>query len=159
MLKKKSSALTEKETRAKYGTLYSGVEAYKKPNALAFTTLFCARRFFFAATIVFLGVFLIGQVFVNIMSSLAMTCWFVAVRPMEDTPTNLLYAFNEFMLLIYSYYVLLFSEYVTEPEDRYLFGWVYLGLLIFILAMNLVLVGYIVFVAIRRFRELAELKK
>jgi len=101
LLKKKGEALTDKETREKYGTLYSGVEAYKKPDALAFTTLFCVRRLVIAASIVFLSTFLVGQVFVTVMSSLAITCWFAAVKPMEDAPTNFIYVFNECMLLLF----------------------------------------------------------
>lgn len=53
----------------------------------------------------------------------------------------------------------LFSDFVPDPELRYQFGWVYLGLLAFLFLVNFIVIGYKVFLAVRRFRELVELKK
>jgi len=78
---------------------------------------------------------------------------------MEDKPLNFVTIFNEYMLLLLSYFVFLFSGYVPDAEIRYFFGWVYIGLLVFLIVVNLVAIGYKNYRWFMRYRELKELKK
>jgi len=59
-LAKRQEKVADKAFKLKYGTLYSGVEVYGKPESLSFTTLFCVRRLMFAFTVVFIHAFLVG---------------------------------------------------------------------------------------------------
>jgi len=59
-LKTKKKKVARKDFRARYGTLYSGVQVFNMPSALSVTTWFCARRFVLAGIVVFMSKFLLG---------------------------------------------------------------------------------------------------
>ena len=65
--------------------------------------------------------------------------WLIMVRPMDSRSNNFVYSANEWIVLLNSYFILLFSDFVPEPEQRYFFGKVYLGVLAVSMAFNIAL--------------------
>ena len=62
--------------------------------------------------------------------------------PMESKRYNFVAIFNECMLLICFYLLMLFTEYVPEPEMRFDFGYDFLYLLYFNFGVNIAMFIY-----------------
>ena len=58
---------------------------------------------------------------------------------MIDKENNLLMIMNEIVILVTSYLVLLFSDFVPQPEDQYQFGYMYITLFLFESAINVIM--------------------
>ena len=63
------------------------------------------------------------------------------VMPFEDPLLNYMELFNESSLLVTSYFLLTFTDFVPEPETRYTIGWVFSG----VVALNLIVNWIILF--------------
>ena len=63
-------------------------------------------------------------------------------KPLESGLFNGLAILNECMLVFMGYQMYLFTDFVLEPETRYILGKCFLGFLYMNIAMNLVVLGY-----------------
>lgn len=66
-----------------------------------------------------------------------MLCWTGAILPCENSQLNFLEMSNEILVLVSAYSMMLFTDYVADPNLRYMFGWGYIGLIGFGLLFNL----------------------
>ena len=57
--------------------------------------------------------------------------------PLDEKSKNYLEMTNEFLILILGYYGFLFTDYVETPTQRYIFGYIYIGLIAAGLLFNL----------------------
>ena len=78
-------------------------------------------------------------------SSLFFLSYLMLYEPMEAYHYDLTAIVNEYVLLFSFYYCLLFTDYVPEPETRYMFGQNFLILLYVDLALNLLALVYEIF--------------
>jgi hypothetical protein len=67
-----------------------------------------------------------------------MMSWFMLVYPLETMAKNYLEMSNEFLIMILGYYGFLFTDYVGDPELRYTFGYIYIGILAGGLVLNVI---------------------
>ena len=119
------------------------VETYKHPEALKFSFFFCLRRLANATIISLCQSSIVLQVFLLVKVALMGTGWVVAVRPMVDRENNFVMITNELLILVSSYLVLLFSDFVPMPEQQYRFGYMYISLFLAESAMNIVMFAVI----------------
>jgi hypothetical protein len=89
-----------------------------------------------------------------------MLCWIAAVQPCETKTLMTLELCNETIVIMCSYCMLLFTNYVPDPVMRYNFGWGYIGMLAIGLLGNLLFVLYsscstvkAVFIAIKKWNK------
>lgn len=73
------------------------------------------------------------------MMSLVMLMYVLKWQPMEADSYDFLAIFNEAVLCVSLYMMLLYTEYVPDPELRYYYGEYLLNLLYFNVALNLFL--------------------
>jgi len=66
-----------------------------------------------------------------------MAAFLISVKPMENSYYNAAHLINELVFLFFSYYIFLFSDYVTDPYLRYVFGWVFLTVLLIDAVVNI----------------------
>lgn len=121
-----------------------------KSSVYHFTMFFLYRRLFFAFIIAFLGVSVVLQVYLSFMSSLILLMYILKWVPFEADQYDFLAIVNEIVLTISCYLMMLYTEYVPEPEMRYEFGNYFLYLLYFDVALNLVLLAYEIAKLLRR---------
>ena len=100
---------------------------------------FLYRRLAFAFTLAFCKVSVVLQVQIPIIMSLALLSYVLYWQPMEADQYDFLAVFNEAALLVCCYLLLLYTDYVPLPEMRYEFGNIFLYLLYFNLALNILL--------------------
>ena len=72
-----------------------------------------------------------------------MTLWAIKTKPMIDTENNIVFITNEIVILVCSYLVLLFSDFVPSFEERYKFGYMYIWIFLFQSVLNLAMFLYI----------------
>ena len=125
----------------RFGTMYVGLNYYKK-SSLVYLTIFLVRRLFFVVIIVYVTVNVQLQLLLSMYCSMFMLYYLIVYMPMWDMALNLIYLFNEGCLFICTAMQFLFTEYVLTPEDRFNLGWFYLGVVGFNVAGNGV---YVVF--------------
>ena len=130
------------EYKSKYGAFFTNVETCLKPKALHYSTIFLFRRLIIAITIVWLKKSCVVQSLVAVYSSLLMFSWLIIVMPLDEKSKNYLEMSNEFLILILGYYGFLFTDYVETPIERYIFGYVYIGLMAAGLLFNLLYLVY-----------------
>ena len=105
--------------KERYGSLFAKVEYYNHKEAIKFTFFFCLRRLLNAGIIAFFQSSIVLQVFCLVQIALLMTSWAVKHRPMIDLAHNIMLISNEFVVLMSSYLILIFSDYVPTVEDRH----------------------------------------
>jgi hypothetical protein len=113
-----------------------------KASVYHFTMWFLYRRLFFALIIAFFRVSVVLQVYLSIMSSLVLLMYILKWVPFEADQYDFLAVFNECVLITSCYMMMLYTDYVPEPEMRYEFGNYFLNLLYFDVALNLLLLAY-----------------
>lgn len=103
-LYKKRDVLKDKLNKLKFGSLYEGIRLYS-PYTLTYYPLFLLRRLSFALIMVFLADWVITQLVVLNLSSIAFITFLLRVKPFKDKFELKFTIFNEgihlTMLLIY----------------------------------------------------------
>jgi glycosyltransferase involved in cell wall biosynthesis len=126
--------LESEDFEAKCGALYSDYKLTKYALMQLFLYLF--RRLIFTLTIVFFGSSTYLQAFVILASSYLNFMYLIMVQPFDDPNTAKFEIFNEFTILIVSYGMLVFCDYITSDEVRYNFGWFLTALVLLNILVN-----------------------
>jgi hypothetical protein len=92
---------------------------------------------------------LVFQIMVTDMTVLAMLCFYVANKPMVDKPNNFIQIFNECVISLCIVSMVVFTNFVPNPVDRYNYGYkliYFIGASVLvnmsILAINIVKIVY-----------------
>jgi len=125
------------------GTLYLNVDTVGKPFALLFTSLFLIRRLLFAFCVVMIENVLV-QLFVTMYASLVLILFYAVVWPMNDTVNNVLQLGNEIFFIVCVHFMLVFTDYSTDPVKRNTIGYAYLFFLAVNIIVNVALIAYTV---------------
>jgi hypothetical protein len=78
-----------------------------------------------------------------------MLFFFIHINPLNQPFLNRMEIFNECCLLISSYFLFLFTDFVPDVHTRYLIGWGFIGLQIFNIAVNWLCMIFKVYQALR----------
>ena len=78
-----------------------------------------------------------------------MLIFFVHVTPLNQPLLNRMEIFNECCLLVSSYFLFLFTDFVPDVKKRYMIGWGFVGLQIFNIGVNWLCMIYKVFEALK----------
>jgi len=127
--------------RARFGSLYQNVDTVDNPLALMFTPLFLARRILFALFAILVNNVLV-QLFVTIGASFLLILFYSTVWPMDNTVHNVQQLGNELVFLWCLHFMLVFTDYTTDPTKRHNIGFVYLLFIGVAILINLVLIAY-----------------
>ena len=73
------------------------------------------------------------------------------VMPHKKTLDNALLCFDELMVLISSYHLFIFTEWVYSPERRHEMGWSLLSFVALNVGVNFIAMFYIIIVSIKTF--------
>jgi len=112
-------------------------------------TLFVFRRLLYSINIVFLNGSTVAQLFMQFFCCLLMLIFFVHVTPLNQPLLNRMEIFNECCLLVSSYFLFLFTDFVPDVKTRYMIGWGFVGLQIFNIGVNWLCMIYKVFEALK----------
>ncbi len=99
--------------------------------------------------IVFLKGSTVAQLFVQFFCCLLMLLFFTDVNPMNQPFLNKMEIFNELTLLILSYFLFFFTDFVPSVYMRYTLGWAFIFITVLNIAVNWGALFYKVFLAIK----------
>ena len=78
-----------------------------------------------------------------------MLLFFLAVKPLNQPFLNNMEIFNECCLLVSSYFLFLFTDFVPDVKTRYQIGWAFIGLSIANIGVNWLCMLYKVYQAVK----------
>ena len=111
----------------------------KRPMTIYFPTIFLGRRLIYAFTIMFISNTSF-QLIITSLCSLAILCYIACFLPFGTLLGNFLELLNESTFLVLVYMNFLFTEFVDDIEMRYFIGYVFLGVLVINLCINLLVI-------------------
>lgn len=135
-LRKKANQLDSEEMKISYLTLYNNLRT-KKPSTHLHTSFFCARRIIIGAFTVFVGWSPLANIIVNIYVSIAMLGYLVSFKPLITPTLNKIEIMNDIFMVLCSYALILFTDFVPDVEVKYTLGAIFTGIIGFILLINL----------------------
>ncbi|TNV74823.1 hypothetical protein FGO68_gene10275 [Halteria grandinella] len=118
----KSKNREQEIAQSRYSSLFNDLRT-TNIHCLLYYPIFIFRRFSAALTIVLLQDNASAQINLLLILSLVMLYYMIAVRPFRERLLNYLEIMNEVFVLCSSYHLLIFTDWVGEPNFQYLMGW------------------------------------
>lgn len=143
-LKRHQVSLPKKTCKARFDSLYSKVDYYKRPSAYLYTMQFLLRRVFYACVICFLTQAVVLQVACLNILNLCVLTFFIGYKPMWDGLNNGVHIFNESAVVILTVGMLLFTDFIGDPEERYTYGYWFLYVAAFTSCANLLVFLWVI---------------
>ena len=128
--------LSTNKFKKSFGSLYLPGECYDHKGVLLLPFLFCLRRFATAVILVWVSERIILQVFLVSTISLCHSIWAVKTQPMDSTISNAIFIFNEYFMMFSCDFVLIFTDYTSTVTSQHTMGYVYIGLILLSIAVN-----------------------
>lgn len=123
--------LHSKEVEARYGSLYEGLKT-KRVAYLLCTFIFVSRRLLLIMVAIMLQDHPTFQVMIYILASELSLMYIVYFKPYDSLATNYNEIFNEACVLLFSYQLFIFTDFVSSIEVKAKMGY----LMIFTILMN-----------------------
>ena len=124
------SILAEDRFKSKYGAGLVGTNLVKKVqprSILAFPMIFFGRRVLFAVSAVLLKDCLWAQLAIQIMVSVFMIIYLMWYKPLESPFALRIEVMNECTVIVQTYGLFCFTDFVPAPETRIEIAYVYMG--------------------------------
>lgn len=102
-----------------------------------FNVVYMCRRLYFSAVATFFDSYPGIQVQLLTLHSVLVLSYVSFVRPFELPLLNFMEVINEASILAATYHLFFFTDYVDDPELQYTIGWSILGVTVFNIAVNM----------------------
>lgn len=135
------ASLNNEESTARFGDLYLGVKT-KDRTAVLFPFVFMLRRLLYASILVFWSQQNYFQIQTIIFKCSLIMIYTGYFRPFSKRLSNWIELMNDALTVLCSYFLIIFSNVVSDPYTRYVSGWPLIGLVCFIILINLLVIMY-----------------
>ena len=129
--------LKDEKVMKKFGKLYNGIATYRNDNSIFYYPVYIFRRLIFVLYPIIFEDYAIFQIGLLVFSCQIYLIWFGSIKPYFKNQANIIESFNEFMLMIFTYHLFIFSNW-TYPYQRIPYGNVYLGCIGIMLLVNVI---------------------
>ena len=140
--------LEKKEFEEKWGSLYTNLYPLKD-SVYEVTSIFCIKRILYAIGTVYMGNYVVPNIYVYIFVPLFGLGYTINNRPMNSRVLNFMEALNELIILCNGYFVVMFTQWICDPLLRYKLGWIHIFLNLVVIAANFVIIFYEIFKGVR----------
>ena len=151
-LQKNYDYLDLASVRVKFGTLYTDYKP-QKVTATQQIVMLCLRRFIIVLATVFLNKYIIVSFFIYSYGSTAFLAYYVIRKPFEWKWAYALELMNESFLIIATYFMMFFSEYILDIQTRYQIGNFFIDMIVVVIILNQVAIWYEVGIAVAKMRK------
>lgn len=138
-LKKNNDRLDDEAFENSYGTLYQNLDR-DRSSVYKMTSLFCIRRICIAISTIFLNKSVLFNFSINLVFSMYLMKYLCDNKPLNRKLMNRLELLNECFTFVLFYFMLLFTDFVSNVEIRYKIGYYFIYLVIAMISINLILV-------------------
>ena len=125
---------------ASYKLVFSDLRT-NKVGALAYDVAFLFRRILVISLITVLADEPIVQIQLYLFASLGSLLYLVMSKPFDENLMNKGEIMNEFGILLVSYSLPWFTDYVIDPEQEFDLGWSVVAVILLVVLANMVLFG------------------
>jgi hypothetical protein len=146
-LRRNAEKLQLEDFKGRFESLYLNVDTSVKKSILT-VSLFVFRRLIYSINIVLFSGSTCTQLFVQFFCCLLMLLFFADVKPMNQPFLNRMELFNEMTLLVCSYFLFAFTDFVPDANTRFMIGWAFIGLAALNILVNWMALFYKVFSAL-----------
>ena len=108
----------------------------RKTTSIESVMILCVRRFVLVLTTVFLNRYIIVNFFVYFYGSLWLLNYYISKKPFEWIWAFKFELLNEGFVLICSYFVICFSEYISNIQIRYQVGNLFIDMIVVVVILN-----------------------
>ena len=123
-------------------------------------TISCIRRLFIAFSTIFGNKYLIIDIYIDFFSTLYVIKFFFDHSPMSSSLLNGSELFNDCSLLLITYSMFLFTDFIPDVELRYSLGMYFIYIIGIVFAINVSMVFYDMFMAVvKEYRKKKHAKK
>ena len=143
-LKKKFDVLEESEFEQKFGTLYQNLYPLKH-TVYKMTPIFCMKRIIYSLVTAYLQAHVVPSIYCYTLIPIFSLGYNLNNSPMNSRILNWIENVNECFIWINGYFLIMFTEWICDPEIRYALGWIYMPIEILVIATNLILIFYELF--------------
>ena len=126
----------------RYGAFYEGLKTSRLIYLMC-NFYFTIRRFLLVTTIVLFSKHPAFQVMLFIFLSELNIIYIIQFRPYNDSTTNYVEIFNEWCILLSSYPLFVFTDYVSDKQIREIAGYLMIGIILLNFLVNLLIQGII----------------
>lgn len=127
---KNKKRLRDHDFHAKYEAAYENIRT-RSNLALAYMSVFTAKRLTFAAFIMMVENYKYTQTFLILHLVVFGGAYTIAASPFTDPITNRQESFNDLLTFVIGYCLLLFSDLVPDKKTQYQLGWIVCGIIVF----------------------------
>ena len=125
----------------KFGAIYDMIDLrHKQRSALLWCIFFLGRRIIFAIGVIFFIDYPFFQIVLFILPTLAVLIMVGLASPLETSFENNQELYNNFSILVVSYCLLCFTQFIPDPEMRYNMGYVMVLLTVQNIVVSLVII-------------------
>jgi len=128
--------LKTKNMEGKFGTVWLGLRSDER-LPLTYYVVFCLRRLFLVVLLTQFYYVPWFQIQALIMSHVFYLIYVGQTEPHKSKSDMILDLTNEFMLILASYHLLVFSAFVPDPYARHTMGWTLLAIIILMVIINI----------------------
>ena len=114
------------------------------------TPIFCLKRLIYALATVYLGNFVVPNIYIYIFVPLFSIGYILNNKPMYSKLLNVMETLNELIILLSGYFLTIFTQWICDPKERYRYGWVYVACVVLAVFINFVIILYEMFVGLRK---------
>jgi hypothetical protein len=122
-LQRKRDTLCEPGVIQRYGNMYEGVHLFRDRTNIFFYPIFMTRRLAFVLIPSVFSMFPFIQLQLLILGSTFYTMNYASTRPHESFTRTRLEIFNECMMMLAFYHMMIFSEFNLEPLTAFYSGY------------------------------------
>lgn len=155
LLLKFKARLNDEEVNRRFGAAYEEIRISSN-NALGYPSIFMMKRLVFTIFIFLIEEKRILQHFLIINMLAYSTAYIWECEPFTENLNNFQEVYNDYMVSIISYSLLVFSDFVSNKKVQYQIGWVVCVLISIQVVANM---GIIIFGLVRTLIKLFKLKK
>lgn len=131
--------VTTKKFRAKYQNLYVDIHSFKNSWTRFYLPVSMVRRILFVLIPSLLHQYPFMQLQLLILLSICYIIWYAGVKPHIDKRRIRIEMFNEFMIIIFIYHLLLFTDFCLNNKMQFSMGYSFVSSMLLIVFANLAL--------------------
>ena len=113
--------LEKEDFKLKFESLYKNIITNNQ-IAYIYMPLFCIHRYIISFMEVFLNSFVQFNIFINILLELGVVILYLKYSPMKMKSMNNQEIMNASVILVTAYFIMMFTNFVPDPEIRYNLG-------------------------------------
>ena len=138
-IRRNRASASDQTFRKKFETLYQNVKP-ENVGVFIHSTLFCVKRLAIALATVFANQFTVLMIFIYSNGSLVSFIYVSNFKPMASRFLNRIELFNEAFIILSSYWLILFSDFVADINLRRQLGLLHLYSTTGYIGINLVFI-------------------